>query len=198
MLTAWGSPVYNTYGASESKYIAVRKTGDSDMTVLVELNIVEALDAHNQPAASGQDGRVTLTNLINYTLPIIRFEPGDYVVAGQTDEDGHLTTIQDIKGRVNDALPVLLQDGSEDAIHPIVLSEFHVPGLDKIQFVSTRPDFLHVYYAAPSEMDVAIRKQFQEILDSKRATPTTFDVRRLEHIESDPKTGKFRLVRIER
>ena len=41
-----------------------------------------------------------------------------------------------------------------------------------------------------------IRTQFQRILDLKGASKTTFEVRRVARIASDPRTGKFHLVKI--
>ena len=167
------------------------------MTVLDELNIVEVLDEHDCPVLSGQEGRVVLTNLHNYTLPVIRYEVGDYVLLGRTNDNSGAATIRDIKGRVNDALPVVLRDGTHDTIHPIILSEFHVPTLERIQFVSKQPGRVWVNYVAPSDLSPAVTKHFQQILDSKGATQTQFEVQRLQQIDNDPLTGKLNLVKVE-
>ena len=194
---AWHVPIYVTYGSSESKYIAIKESGQDEMTVLDELNIVEVLDEHNRPVLSGQEGRVVLTNLQNYTLPVIRYEVGDYVLLGRTNDNSSAATILDIKGRVNDALPVVLRDGTHDTIHPIILSEFHVPTLERIQFVSKQPGRVWINYVAPSDLSPAVTKHFQQILDSKGATQTQFEVQRLQQIDNDPVTGKLKLVKVE-
>jgi amino acid adenylation domain-containing protein len=195
---AWNGLIFDTYGASESKYIAVKESGDPEMAILDELNIVEVLNDQNGPVSSGQEGRVVLTNLYNYTLPLLRYESGDYVVAGETNFEGLPTSILDIRGRVNDALPVALRNGVYDTIHPILLSEFHVPGIEKIQFISRQPEFVELNYIAPSDLDSAIYGQFQKMLDSKGATNTRFEVKRLKEIENNSQTGKFDLVKIRR
>ena len=41
-----------------------------------DLNIVEVLDDRNAPVPAGGHGRVVLTNLYNYTLPVLRYELG--------------------------------------------------------------------------------------------------------------------------
>ena len=194
---AWDVPIHVTYGASESKYIAIKESGQDEMTVLDELNIVEVLDEHNRPVLSGQEGRLVLTNLQNYTLPVMRYEVGDYVVPGRTNDNSSVITIRDIKGRVNDALPVLLRDGTHDTIHPIILSEFHVPTLERVQFVSKQPGRVWINYVAPSDLSPVVTKQFQQLLDSKGATQTQFEVQRLQQIENDRQTGKFNLVKVE-
>jgi len=186
---AWHVPIHVTYGASESKYIAIKESGQDEMSVLDELNIVEVLDEHNRPVLSGQEGRVVLTNLQNYTLPVIRYEVGDYVLLGRTNDNSSAATIRDIRGRVNDALPVVLRDGTPDTIHPIILSEFHVPTLERIQFVSKQPERVWINYVAPSDLSPLVTKQFQQILDSKGATQTQFEVQRLQQIDNDRLTG---------
>src|SRR5262249_24186086 len=193
---AWPARLHVTYGASESKYIAIKEAGDEDMQVLTDLNIVEVLDAEREPVGPGREGRVVLTNLHNYTLPIIRYEFDDYVVVGKED-CGSAITLCDIRGRVNDALPVLLRDGKHDTIHPIVLSEFHVPQLERIQFTSKGTRQVSIEYVAPVDLTAAIEGQFHRILDSKGAAQTTFDVHRVQDIPNDPNTGKLRLVKID-
>ena len=193
--TAWRAPIHVTYGASESKYIALKQNGDDDMKVLDELNIVEVLDTHHRPVSSGREGRVVLTNLFNYTLPIIRYEFDDYVVLGR-EHHGTALTIKDIKGRVNDALAVVVRGGKQDAIHPIVLSEFHVPRLERIQFISQSAGRICIQYVAPADIGGDVTRHFQRILDAKSAAETTFEVRRVREIPNDPDTGKLRLVKL--
>ena len=90
----------------------------------------------------------------------------------------------------------MLADGTPDAIHPVVLSEFHVPGMEGYQFQSFQPDYLRVHYTARLDMDAAVRREFQQLLDGKNAGRTRFDVRHVQRIDSDPATGKRNLVEI--
>jgi hypothetical protein len=118
---------------------------------------------------------------------------GDYVVRG-TGRDGSFSTIRDIKGRTNDALPVLLQQGKLDMIHPIILAEFYAAGLEKVQFISQSPGHVRIKYVARRVIDEDVRKEFQRILELKGALETSFEVHRVREIACDPETGKVRLV----
>ena len=71
LFDTWRAPIHVTYGASESKYIAVRGADEEELTVLDELNIVEAVDEYGRPVSANQEGLVLLTNLCNYSLPLI-------------------------------------------------------------------------------------------------------------------------------
>lgn len=193
---AWSAPIHNLYSASESKYIAIKEVGRDEMSVIDDLNIVEVLNDNDRLVLPGEAGRVVLTNLYNYLLPILRYELGDYVELGQAQTDAPFATIRDIKGRINIGLPILLDNGSRDSIHPMLLEDFHVPGLEKVQFISQRPDHVQIEYVATDSIDAAIRNEFQRLLNLKNALRNTFGVRRVQQIGADPETGKLNLVRI--
>jgi len=194
---AWAAPIYDLYSASESTYIAYRQSDEHEMSVTDELNILEVLDEANCSVAENQQGRAVLTNLYNYAFPLIRYELGDFVTLGEAKLDSPLKTIKDLGGRVNDDLPVTLHDGTQGKIHSIPLSVFYVPGLEKVQFISVRPDLVHIFYVSAENLDSLIRCEFQHVLALKGATKTVFAVCRVARIASDPQTGKFHLVRIQ-
>jgi phenylacetate-CoA ligase len=104
---AWAAPIYDLYSASESTYIAYRQSGEHEMSVNEELNILEVLDEANRSVAENQQGRAILSNLYNYAFPLIRYELGDFVTLGEAKLDSPLKTIKDIGGRVSDDLPSL-------------------------------------------------------------------------------------------
>ena len=191
---AWQTSLYETYAASESKYIAVKKPGSEQMTIVEDLNIVEMLGDNDREVGCGEEGRVALTNLYNLTLPIVRYDIGDYVVKGTPSPDS-ATTIRDISGRMNDALPVALSPERNDAIHPVLLTTLFTPGIEKYQFISIRPDYFRIDYVSAIEIDSPFAHEVQRMLDNKGAVRTTFDIRRVDTIPNDPKTGKLRLVK---
>jgi phenylacetate-coenzyme A ligase PaaK-like adenylate-forming protein len=68
---AWAAPLFDFYSASESKYIAYRQSGQDEMSVIDELNILEILDEAERPSVltrrpSGADQSLS-------TLPVIRY-----------------------------------------------------------------------------------------------------------------------------
>lgn len=189
---AWGASLYLNYGATESITLAVRGPHQHDMMVLDDLNILEVLDAQDQPVAPGSRGRVVLTNLYNRALPLLRYELGDDVVRGVDRHTPAFSTVRDIQGRAGYELPIILNDGTPDIMYP----EFYVNGLQVMQCISSRPDHVQLEYVAHHDLDQAIREEFQRLLAMKGAGRTTFEVRRVPHIAADPRTGKFHLVRM--
>lgn len=194
---AWKAPIYSMYAASESKYIALKTPEHDQFMVMDELNIVEVLDDDDRPVGEHEEGRVLLTNLYNFALPILRYDIGDYVVKGTPLPDIPFSTLREIKGRVNDALPVRLSSGAIDSIHPIVVTTFHVPSIEKFQFVSADPDYVRINYVAPKNLDAAVRHEFQQMLDERGASQVDIEVQHVPDIPNDPQTGKLRLVVLE-
>ena len=196
IIDAWGVPVYESYSASESKFIAYRQSGRPEMEVLDELNLLEVLDDANRPLAGPGTGRAVLTNLYNTTQPLIRYELRDVIACGPGTPESPFKTITIVAGKVLDALPVSRRDGTPTAIDGITLSLFTVPGLNTIQFVS-HPEGVRIRYIGDENLDEAIRSQFQQLLDRRGAVTTTVQTERVAHIPVDPKTGKHRQVVLE-
>lgn len=72
---------------------------------------IEILDAAGQPCAPGQVGRVVITPLHNFAMPMIRYEIGDWAEAGASCDCGRcLPVITKIHGRTRTMLR--LPDGA--------------------------------------------------------------------------------------
>ena len=190
----WASHVIDSYSASESRFIAFKQSGETEMNIIDELNILEILDSANRQVGANRSGRAVLTNLYNATLPLIRYEMGDNLVCGAANAASPIKTIKEIAGRANDALPVTLRDGGEGAISPLVLASFYLPRLEKVQFVSLRKDRVRINYVSAENLDRSIQNEFQRLLDRTAAARTTFEVCRAASIEPDPHTGKHCFV----
>ncbi len=192
---AWGTKPYLLYVATESLYIGIRGPGEPEITVLDDLNIVEILDAEHREVGAGESGRVVLTNLYNYALPVIRYELGDEVVRGAVADGRASSTIRDIQGRKTATLPALMDDGTAGRISSIPLLQIYAAGLRRIQFVSVGPDRVRIDYVGTDDQDAVVARDFARVLATLGARRTAFSVRRVADIPADPRTGKLELVR---
>ena len=69
----FGTKLYDFYGSREAACIAAEcKYGL--MHVFSFNNYVEILDNNDQPVEEGEEGKVIITNLHNYSMPLIRYE----------------------------------------------------------------------------------------------------------------------------
>lgn len=194
---AFGQRPMDGYAASESPCIAIQAPGKRALTLMEDEHVFELLDDHGEPVAPGEVGRVVLTPLYNRVMPLIRYPMGDYATRGHRRNDDMLDNILRVEGRVNDALPVTLDDGSVDTIHPIVPNEFFVPGAQAFQFVSETPRRVRVRYVAETDRGEDVERAFARILELKGAGATTALAERAGELGPDPRTGKHRLVVID-
>ncbi|MFH1426861.1 MAG: AMP-binding protein [Candidatus Kerfeldbacteria bacterium] len=184
------------YAASESIGIAIRRQDEEEMTVLDDLQKIELLDDKNNEVGTGETGRIVLTNFYNRVMPLIRYEMHDLAVRGSSPtKDSPYSKIRSIQGRLDNPLPITLDDGKKDEIHPIVLSEFFVPGLEKVQFASMKPDEVYVRYVADRDLDEEVKAEFYRLLHHKGAVRSMKAVvQRVDGMKNDEKTGKFHVV----
>jgi phenylacetate-CoA ligase len=102
---AWAVPVTDVYSAEEVGYIALQCPQHEHYHTLEEDVLVEILDEQDQPCAPGQLGRVVVTSLHNFAMPLIRYELGDYAEPGEPCACGRgLPVLRRIAGRVRNML----------------------------------------------------------------------------------------------
>lgn len=102
--------VYDFYGSREVSNLA----GECRKGLLHPFlfwNYLEILDKDNQPVHEGEEGRVVVTNLFNYSMPLIRYEIGDMAIRGpeKCPCGNILPTLEKVTGRITDHF--LLRNG---------------------------------------------------------------------------------------
>jgi hypothetical protein len=160
----WGAVPMQTYASSEPMCLALELPGREGLTLFEDEHIFEILDAEDREVAPAETGRMIMTNLYNRAMPLIRYDMGDYVTRGSRPSHERFDSILRVEGRVNDARPLRLDDGSVDSLHPIVLSEFFVPGAWKFHFVSESTSEVVIRYLAAEQQDGPTRDAFTRLL----------------------------------
>ena len=69
-------PVVDEYGSTENGIIAFQ-CRKGNMHLMADHLLVEFLDEHDQPVKPGQVGRIVITDLASYAMPMIRYDIGD-------------------------------------------------------------------------------------------------------------------------
>ena len=102
---AWGVPLVDMYSAEEVGYIALQCPRHEHYHVQAESLVVEILDERGQACPPGQVGRVVVTDLHNFAMPLIRYDIGDYAELGPACACGRgLPVLSRIAGRVRNML----------------------------------------------------------------------------------------------
>ncbi len=101
----WGVPVIDMYTAQETGYIALQCPDHPHYHVLSESVLVEILDDSGRACTPGEVGRVVVTPLHGFAMPLLRYELGDYAEVGEPCPCGRgLPVLRRIVGRVRNTL----------------------------------------------------------------------------------------------
>ena len=79
---AFGAEIADTYGTQETDHIAAQCRECGEYHISAEACLVEVLRVDGSPAGPGEIGRVIVTPLYNYAMPMIRYELGDMAEVG--------------------------------------------------------------------------------------------------------------------
>jgi len=98
--------VYNHYGAMEVRAIATECSEHHGLHIAAENVIVEVVDERGMPLPAGQEGKILVTNLHNYAMPLIRYEIGDLgVLSDESCPCGRgLPLLTGLNGRTSDVI----------------------------------------------------------------------------------------------
>jgi phenylacetate-coenzyme A ligase PaaK-like adenylate-forming protein len=112
----FGAPVLDNYSMGECLFLTNGCTKGRGMHINADWALLEVVDENNQPVPAGESGaKVLVTNLANYTQPIIRYEIGD-IIAMATEPCGcgsNLPLIDHVEGRDSDVFEIKTDQGTK-------------------------------------------------------------------------------------
>jgi phenylacetate-CoA ligase len=102
----FGCSVYDRYGCREMGNIAHECSEHQGLHILAENNYVEFLCPDGEPVEPGDEGLITVTNLNNLVMPLIRYQVGDIGIRSARDcACGRGLPLMDVvKGRISDVI----------------------------------------------------------------------------------------------
>ncbi|HUQ10639.1 MAG TPA: hypothetical protein VM146_10015 [Steroidobacteraceae bacterium] len=190
---AFQCKVTDLYGCEEVGLIGTECEQHDGMHVDMENNLVELLDPSGNPVPQGQDGAVVVTNLLNRSMPLIRYKMGDVAsLRGGPCRCGRtLPLMNNISGRVADFL--VRKDGSVVAGVSLVertLTKF--PGVAQMQIIQESLDLIVLKIARDPNYNEATERALR---DEFQASVGANDIR-IEFVTAIPqeKSGKFRFA----
>ncbi len=190
---AFGCQAVNGYGSSEHLMMGSVLPGGSTMQLIDDELIYEPAEDHT-----------LVTNLFNYTLPLIRYRMADILrpVAQRTNPDSPYLEVEAIVGRT-ESMPFFTNaQGGEDCINPITIAEIFVAGVQRFQMHwldKASFDFLvcldpALSAAQQQESVQGMTRRLQELLDQKQLRNVRFRVLPVGDIPVNPRTRKFQLI----
>lgn len=184
----FGAPVTDSYGCSEG-LLGWTEPDGVVFTFNSDQAIVELVDDDGRPVEPGVPAdRALVTNLVNLTQPLIRYELDDRFVE-QVTEDGTGYLRATVEGRRDDVFTY-----DEATVHPVALRRalLHDPAIVEYQVHQTpRGIATSVVTAGDTDLAATGRLLADALADAGLAQPTV-EVVRVEHLARHPETGKVR------
>jgi len=187
---AFGVPVTDCYSANETGYLALQCPTGPHYHVQAESVFVEVLDDANRPCGPGQIGRVVVTPLHNYAMPLIRYELLDHARVGAPCACGRgLPVLARIMGRRRNMLR--LPDGTTH--WPSFPAQMWLPftAIRQFQLVQTTPEHITVRLAVTRALREAERRDLCAALAQRLGWPLRFTIEYVDRIGGGPKFEDF-------
>ena len=186
---AWDVEIFDVYSAEEPGYMAIQCPEFEHYHVQSEAALVEVLDEDGRTCQAGEVGRVIVTPLHNFAMPLLRYDLGDMAEVGQPCACGRgLPVIKRFVGRTRDMLTL---PTGEQVSPSFVNDAFRDLPVAQYQIIQDAPDHLQVKLVPEdsfeaAEQEPAIRAMLTERLPA--AYGMTFSYH--EKIEHTP-GGKY-------
>jgi phenylacetate-coenzyme A ligase PaaK-like adenylate-forming protein len=201
---AWGFDPAEYYATTEAPTLAASTPAHPRALELFEDQfVIEIVDEHDRPVPPGTAGaKVLVTNLENYTLPLIRYELADRVVESPEPNPAgrpyrHLAAID---GRTADTLTFPARAGGTVSVLPLRLGGpfAGLPQVRQFQIVHD-PGGLEVRLVldprAARETPAIVRAAVLRVLEEAGAVPPAIVVTPVEQLEREPgAAAKLKLI----
>ncbi|MBM5812617.1 MAG: phenylacetate--CoA ligase family protein [Gammaproteobacteria bacterium] len=182
---AWGVEVADVYSCEEGGYIALQCPRHEHYHVQSENVLVEVLDESGNPCGPGETGRVVLTPLHNFALPLIRYALGDYAEVGAPCACGRgLPVLTRIHGRRRNM--IVLPDGSRHwPTFPATLWLDFEP-IRQYQLVQTGADTIVLNCVLSRPLTVEETTRLVQALQQRLGHPFAIELQPVAQIERGP------------
>ncbi|HUL81177.1 MAG TPA: hypothetical protein VL131_03485 [Gammaproteobacteria bacterium] len=187
----FGCPLVNSYGCSEHLGMGGSMPGSPNIVLQDHELIFEFYPDHS-----------VVTNLFNYTLPLIRYRMADILRPVDSGKHSPYLVIESLVGR-NELQPVFkTADGGEDFVSPHTINEIFVAGVTRFQMHLLGPDAFRFMVCLDNALDTeqraaaikGVSDRLREILARKRMDNVRYDVLAVDDLPVNPRTRKFQLI----
>lgn len=134
VLDGLGTKIIDRYSCEETGYIALQCPNHNHFHVISPVTLVEIVDDDGEPCPPGKPGRVLLTSMQSYAMPLLRYEIGDMAEWGEPCDCGiTLPVISKIWGRTRHLITT--PDGRKTYLRLYARELQDIAGLIEYRFV---------------------------------------------------------------
>lgn len=201
---AWGSAPFDHYGLSEHPNCGCACQYQRGIHLFEDLFIAEVVDDRDRPVPPGVPGfKLLLTNLYNFTQPLIRYEVSDMLTIDPAPcPCGRpFRLVARIGGRNDDIIYLPGKGGRKIAVHPLHFYDA-MEALDDVRQyqIIEGPDGIHVRVAPQNganrdALGQAIRERITNSLGAAGVEVPALHLQFVDAIERSPeRMGKAKLI----
>ncbi len=186
LASALGASVVDIYASEEAGSVIAWECPDCEGYHLCTDTVVVELLKDGRPARPGEDAEVVVTNLSNFTMPLIRYDQGDVVrVSARSPVCGRgFPLIDSVCGRAGDY--VLLPSGRRLTPHPFFLVLDHAMGVGRWQVVQETLDRIVVRTTVGAGRDGADVEGIRRALYNLMGDGVRIDVEVVDSLRTSP------------
>lgn len=182
---AWGVKLTDVYTAEEVGYIALQCPEREHYHVQAENVLVEIVDEQGRACRPGAVGRVVITTLHNFAMPMIRYANGDYAEVGEHCSCGRgLPVLRRIMGRARNM--VTLPDGSRHWPSFPAESWETIAPIRQIQLVQRSLSTVEARVVVDRDLTIDETRRFKAALQTTLGYPFEIDIARVQAIQRSP------------
>ena len=189
---AWDVPVSDMYSGREVGYMALQCPDHEHYHVLSEGALVEVVDEDGEPCAPGRVGRVIVTPLHNFAMPLLRYDVGDYAEVGPACACGRgLPVLARILGREQNMLTLPSGEKRWTLLSSDNIREFlAIAPISQYQFVQKTAKTMEIRLVAERRLRKAEENSIKIWAHEKFGHPFRMQLRYPEDLARQP-SGKF-------
>lgn len=184
--------VFNRYGCREVSLIASECEHHTGLHVSADTLLVEVEESPELPAGMG---RVIVTDLLNRSMPLIRYEIGDLASLGGAAPcpcGRTLPLIGNIEGRTSDFLQ--LPSGRMVAGPSLALLAADMRDVRQIQFIQSNPHHVVMKIVGGHEYSALTEQELRRRMQPYLEPNSTLSIVTVDSIPCEP-SGKYRFVK---
>jgi phenylacetate-CoA ligase len=190
---AFGAPVYDVYGSSETKEIAWECPAGG-MHINADVVRLEVLDDANRPVPRAVEGNLVATVLVNRAMPLLRYRLGDRgSLLEERCECGHpFPLLGVVTGRRADML--VLEGGQRISPYALTCAMEQVGDVLRYQVTQLEPARLRVRAILDGDADRGrVAGRIRSVIRGEVAPYLQTDVEFVDRLPTGPR-AKFRVV----
>ena len=155
-------PIKDIYSSQETGYLALQCPEYNHYHVQSETIFLEVLNENNEACRPGEIGKIVVTPLHNFAMPLIRYEIGDYAEVGKPCSCGRgLPVLKRLYGRVRNMLTL----PSGEKIWPRIRTQYYAK--------ETNADITQAQLIQHSLEDVEVKLVINKPLNNEQQTILT-------------------------